>query len=83
MGKIEKTKTYFKKCYRIALNPEKQELIVWEDLKKLHTTNNQRSGFFDKDKMIESHFEIAKELYQNYFYHVSNQGVKSLLSDKK
>ena len=31
MGKIEKIKTYFKKCYRIALNSEKQELIVWED----------------------------------------------------
>jgi len=77
MGEIEKIKTYFKKCYRIALNSEKQELIVWEDLKKLHDSNNWRSGFFEKDKMIESRFEIAEELYQKYFHNISNEGLKS------
>ena len=65
---MRKIKFYFQQLYRLALSAEKQEKLVWADLKKLHTNSNWRSGIFENDKCIESIFELGEDKLGKFFY---------------
>ena len=65
---MEKLKSYLKRIYRLTLSFEKQEKIVWEELKKLHTDAEWKSGFYEKEKFIESFFEISNEKGCIFYY---------------
>ena len=56
--------------YRLALSRKKQEEIVWNDLKRLHTRKKWRAGFYENDKYIETPFELAEDLQADYFFMV-------------
>lgn len=58
---MNKIKFYLRRIYRLALSYEKQEEVVWRDLKKLHADAEWKSGIYEKDKYIESIFEIGNE----------------------
>jgi hypothetical protein len=59
---------YLRRIYRLALSYEKQEEVVWRDLKKLHADSNWKSGTYEKDKYIESIFEIGNEQAGAFHY---------------
>ena len=66
--KWKNLRSFFERIYRLSLNYNKQEALVWEDLKKLHTDAEWRSGIYEKDKCIESVFEFSKEKTGTFFY---------------
>ena len=72
---MEKFKSYLKRIYRLSLSFEKQEKIVWEELKKLHTDAEWKSGFYEKEKFIESFFEGIVFIFIGRFihYYTNNQ----------
>ena len=65
---MNKLKEYFNRIYRLSLSPEKQEVLVWEDLKKLHALAGWRYGVYENEKYVETVFEIADEKPTTYFY---------------
>ena len=65
---MKKLKFYLKQIYRLALSFEMQEEIVWTDLKKLHAASNWQSGIYEKEKSIESFFQIGDEKGERFFY---------------
>ncbi|WP_333696359.1 hypothetical protein [Flavobacterium sp.] len=58
---MNKIKIYLIRIYRLLLNYEKQEEVIWKDIKKLHADCGWRSGVYENDKYIETVFEISKE----------------------
>lgn len=66
--KLAKIKFYLKRLYRISLSHKKYETLVWEDLKKLHVLEGWSSGVFEKERYIETTFEIEKEKLATFFY---------------
>ena len=70
---IKKLKFYFKRIYRLSLNFKRQEQIVWEDLKKLHSDANWKSGIYEKDKYIESIFEISNDVAGTFYYMIYDE----------
>ena len=65
---LEKLKYYMQRIYRLSLSDQKQELLVWEDLKKLHQNAEWKSGIYEKDKTIEACFEISNERLGSFYY---------------
>ena len=59
---------YFKRAYRLSLSFKKQEELVWQDLKKVHSDAQWRSGVYEKEKYIETVFEIANEKPGTFYY---------------
>ena len=47
---------------RLSLSFKKQEEIVWSDLKKLHAASDWQSGVYEKEKYIETFFQIDHSL---------------------
>ena len=65
---MKKIKFYLQRIYRLTLSFKKQEELVWRGLKKLHIDANWRHGVFEKDKIIETVFEIGKEEGASFYY---------------
>ena len=58
---MNKIKFYLQRIYRLTLNFKKQEELVWKELKKLHADAEWKHGIYERDKYIETGFEISKE----------------------
>ncbi len=65
---LRNVKLYLKKIYRISLSPQKQEKILWKDLKKYHANATWHSGIFEKEKYIHTSFEISEYIIRDYYY---------------
>jgi len=65
---MKKLKFYLKQIYRLALSFKKQEEIVWSDLKKLHAEIDFKSGVYEKEKYIETFFQIGDEKVGRFFH---------------
>jgi len=65
---MKKIKYYLKRIYRVAFCLNKQELIVWKDLKNLHVDAGWQSGVYENDKCIETAFEIGEGKRTKYVY---------------
>lgn len=59
---------FLKRVYLLALSFNKQEEAVWKELKKLHTDAEWKSGIYEKEKYIETFFEISKGEISSYYY---------------
>ena len=57
-----------KQIYRLSLNQVKQEKMVWNDLKKHHEDQKYQSGVFEKDRYLESVFQISDKKSLLFFY---------------
>lgn len=65
---MQKLKFYLKRIYRLALNFQKQEEIVWSDLKKLHADAEWKSGIYESEKYIKTIFEISEGKAGEFYY---------------
>ena len=65
---MNKIKFYLQRIYRMILSFEKQEELVWKELKKLNADVNWKHGVFEKEKYIETIFEIGKEQGGAFYY---------------
>lgn len=65
---MNKIRFYLQRVYRLTLNFEKQEEIVWKELKKLHSDAKWNSGVYEKERYIETNFEISKEKLSSFYY---------------
>jgi hypothetical protein len=65
---MKKLILYFKQIFRLTRSQAKKEEIVWNDLKKLHTKNNWRAGFYEREKYIETSFEIAEDVPADFYF---------------
>ena len=65
---MQKLKLYLKRVYRLALNSQKQEELVWTDLKKIHADSDWQSGVYEKEKYIETMFEISDGIGGKFYY---------------
>ena len=65
---MNKIKFYLQRIYRLTLNFKKQEELVWEELKKLHADAEWKHGVYERDKYIETVFEISKEQGGIFYY---------------
>jgi hypothetical protein len=59
---------YLQQIYRLTFGLKKQEEIVWKELKKLHAVSEWNSGVYEKEKYIETVFEISKEQGGIFYY---------------
>jgi hypothetical protein len=59
---------FLQQAYRLTYNFKKQEETVWKELKKVHSDAEYQSGIYEKEKFIESSFEISKEKSCSFFY---------------
>ncbi len=74
--KIQRMKRLFKflqRSYRLLLNLEKQQAIVWKELKKLHSKNDWRHGIYEKEKCVETIFEINEGHNCTFYYFISDK----------
>ena len=65
---MKKIKFYLQRIYRLALSFKKQEELVWKELKKLHSDADWKHGVYEKDKYIETIFELGKEKGGAFYY---------------
>ena len=69
---MNKIKFYLQRIFRLTLSFKKQEELVWKELKKLHTDAEWKSGVYEKEKHIETIFEICKEKGAAFYYIISD-----------
>lgn len=50
---------FFSKIYRVSLSFKKQETLAWKDLKQIHLQAEWKSGVYEKERYIETAFEIS------------------------
>ena len=65
---MNKIKFYLQRIYRLTLSYKNQEELVWKELKKLHTDVNWKHGVYEKEKYIETIFEIGKDQGCAFYY---------------
>ena len=65
---MKKVIYFLKQIYRLSLKKVKQEKIVWNDLKKHHEDQKYQSGVFEKDRYIESFFQINDDKSFAFYY---------------
>ena len=65
---MNKLKFYLQRIYRLTLSFKKQEEIVWTELKKLHADAEWKSGVYEKEKYIETIFEIGNDQGAIFYY---------------
>ena len=65
---MNKIKFYLQRIYRLTLGFKKQEELVWKELKKLHSVADWKHGVYEKEKYIETIFEIGKEQGGAFYY---------------
>jgi hypothetical protein len=61
-------KFYLQRIYRLALSFKKQEELVWKELKKLHADADWKHGVYEKEKYIETIFELGKKQGGAFYY---------------
>ena len=66
---MSKLKSFLQRIYRLTVSYQKQEEIVWSDLKKYHTEADWPFGVYEKDKYVETTFEISDGTGE-VFYHM-------------
>jgi len=69
---IHKIYSYLRRVYRLSINLKKHEDLVWKDLKELQTKSNWNFGIFEKDRTIETRFEIAPDTGNTFYYMLYN-----------
>lgn len=72
MSAVTNAGFYLKRLYRVSLNIHKQEEILWNDLKKMHLHAKWRHGVYEKDRLIETSFEIEDGQGLTFYYSVYN-----------
>ena len=72
MSAVTNAGFYLKRLYRVSLNIHKQEEILWNDLKKIHLHAEWRHGVYEKDRLIETSFEIEDGQGLTFYYSVYN-----------
>jgi len=65
---VDKIKMYLKRIYRITRSIERQEEIVWNDLKKFHAGTDWKSGVYERERYIETIFGLSEERYDTFYY---------------
>ena len=65
---LQKIKLHLRRMYRITRSFEKQEELVWQDMKKLHAGTDWRSGIYEKLRYIETIFTMAESEYATFYY---------------
>jgi hypothetical protein len=65
---MNKVKFYLQQIYRLALSFRKQEELVWKELKSLHANADWRHGIYEKEKFIETVFELGKDQGTSFYY---------------
>jgi hypothetical protein len=65
---MNKIKFYLQRCYRLLLGFKQHEEIVWKELKKLHAAAEWKSGVYEKEKYIETLFEISSNKAAVFYY---------------
>jgi hypothetical protein len=63
-----KIELFLRRIIQLNQSAEKQDEAVWNGLKKLHKDSEWKSGVYEKDKYIETYFEIAEGISVAYFY---------------
>ncbi len=69
---MNKLKLYLNRIYRLSFNLQKQEEIVWSDLKKLHELAQWKHYVYEKDKYIETILEINDGKAGRFYYYVED-----------
>lgn len=67
---MNRLKFYLRRIYRLSVNFQKREEIVWSDLKKLHADAGWNSGIYENDKYIRTVFEISNEQGGVFYYSI-------------
>jgi len=70
---MERLKAYLRRIYRLSLNHSKKEDLVWKDLKKLSAEMEWRCGIYEKEKYIETGFEIGNDKTARFLYLINNK----------
>ena len=65
---LDKIKMYLKRMYRITRSIEKQEELVWTDLKKFHSGTNWKSGVYERERYIETIFGLSDQRSDTFYY---------------
>ena len=85
--KVNNMKTitiFLTRIYRSVLPSSAHEEIVWKDLKNLFDKMQWRFGVFEKEKHIESSFEIDKDISSTFHYMIYNENhhCRTLVANK-
>jgi hypothetical protein len=64
---MKKLKYFLRRIYRLSLPIEKQEALVWKDLKQFYTNLGCRFGVYEKEKCIEVVLEISEDQRASFF----------------
>ena len=75
---------FLTRIYRSVLPSSAHEEIVWKDLKNLFDKMQWRFGVFEKEKHIESSFEIDKDISSTFHYMIYNENhhCRTLVANK-
>jgi hypothetical protein len=65
---MNKFKFYLQRIYRLTLSIKKQKELVWKELKKLHADSDWKHGVYEKEKYIETIFELDAEKLAAFYY---------------
>jgi hypothetical protein len=65
---MKKIKNYFKRIYRLSLSFKRQEELVWKEIKALHAASGWKYMINEKEKYIETFFEISKDTVVSFYY---------------
>lgn len=69
---MRRIKFYLKTIYRLSLKSDKQQDILWEDLKKILDLLNLNAGFYEKEKYAIVEFNINDDKLAEFCYCISN-----------
>lgn len=65
---MEELKFYFRTIYRLSRNHQKQEEIVWNNLKKMPDKMGGRCGVYEKDRYIETNLAFDDKTGCTFYY---------------
>lgn len=64
-------KFYIQRIYRLTFKFNKQDDVVWKDLKKMHLRSKWDSGIYEKDRFIETIFSISETEHRKFYYMIT------------
>jgi hypothetical protein len=64
-------KFYIQRIYRLSFKFNKQDNVVWKDLKKMHLRSKWDSGIYEKDRFIETIFSISETEHRKFYYMIT------------
>ena len=70
---MKKIKNYFKRIYRLTLSFKRQEELVWKEIKVLHADSGWKYMINEKEKYIETFFEISKDTGASFYYKINDR----------